>query len=166
MDQLRNRIWTELTQSKHNIEYASIYSDVQRARIRLFNMLVLVFSTGGVMGWKLWDNLPVLACVIVALISLARLIQPQVIMDNKLLKNLDDIHRFYVDYFNQLEKLWFEFEYGRISENDIQDQFYKLKQLESDLNPIVAETIRSKPKRIVKICKKNSDEYFNQVFKQ
>lgn len=165
MNPLRNRIWSELTQSKHNTEFASMYSDIQRARIRIFNIVVLVFSTGGVMGWKLWDSIPTISCVVIAVISLARLVQPQIVMDNKMLKNLDDINRFYVDYFNQLEKLWFDFESEKLSEDEAQNQFYILKRLESDINPIVSETIRSKPKRIVKVCKKNSDEYFKQVFK-
>lgn len=165
MSALRNRIWSELTQSKHNIEFASIYCDIQRKRIRIFNLVVLIFSSGGVMGWKLWDNLPTIACVIIAAISLIRLAQPQIIMDNKMLKNLDDIHRFYVDYFNQLEALWFNFESEKLKDDEAQTEFYRLKQLESDINPMVAETIRSKPKRIVRICKKHSDEYFNQVFK-
>lgn len=164
MATLRNRIWSELTQSKHNVEFASAYSDGQRSRIRFFNLVILVFSTGGIMGWKIWDSLPLVACVIIASASLLRLIQPQLIMDDKLLKKLDDVHRFYVDYFNQLEQLWLDFEADRISNEDAQTRFYNLKNLESDINSIVSEVIRNKPKRIVKKCKVNSDTYFKQIF--
>lgn len=161
---MRNRIWTELTQSKHNIEFTSLYSDRQRFILRIFNMGILAFSSAGIMGWKIWDNLPLIACVIIAGISLLRLLQPQLIMNEKQLKNLDDIHRFYADYYNRIEKLWYDFESNRINEEQATNAFFKLKKLETDINPIIAETIRSKPKGIVKKCKKNSDEYFNQVF--
>lgn len=161
---MRNRIWTELAQSKHNIEFTSLYSDRQRFILRIFNMGILAFSSAGIMGWKIWDNLPLIACVIIAGISLLRLLQPQLIMNEKQLKNLDDIHRFYADYYNRIEKLWYDFESNRINEEQATNAFFKLKKLETDINPIIAETIRSKPKGIVKKCKKNSDEYFNQVF--
>lgn len=164
MTTLRNRIWAELTQSKHNIEFVSAYSDEQRFRLRIFNIVVLVFSAGGIMGWRVWDNFPLIACSIIALVSLLRLIQPQLIMDEKLLKKLDDVHRFYVDYFNQLEQLWLDYESDRTLSEDAQIRFYDLKSLESDIHPIVSEVIRTKPKRIVKKCKATSDTYFKQIF--
>ncbi|MEA3446276.1 MAG: hypothetical protein U9R19_16275 [Bacteroidota bacterium] len=49
---MRNRIWTELTQAKHNIEFATLHSDQQRLVLRVFNIGVLAFSSAGIMGWK------------------------------------------------------------------------------------------------------------------
>jgi hypothetical protein len=161
---MRNRIWAELTQSKHNIEFTSSYSDRQRFILRIFNMGILAFSSAGIMGWKIWENLPLIACIVIAGISLLRLLQPHLIMNEKQLKNLDDIHRFYADYYNRIEKLWYDFDSNRITEEQATNAFFKLKKLETDINPIIAETIRSKPKGIVKKCKKNTDEYFKQVF--
>ena len=161
---MRNRIWAELTQSKHNIEFTSTYSDRQRFVLRIFNMGILAFSSAGIMGWKIWENLPLIACIVIAGISLLKLFQPHLIMNEKQLKNLDDIHRFYADYHNRIEKLWYDFDSNRITEEQATNAFFKLKKLETNINPIIAETIRSKPKGIVKKCKKNSDEYFKQVF--
>lgn len=161
---MRNRIWTELTQAKHNIEFATLYSDQQRLVLRGFNMGILVFSSAGIMGWKVWEHLPVIACGIIAAVSLIRLLQPHLIMNEKQLRNLDDIHRFYSDYYNDIERLWFDFESERVTEEEATNSFFELKKKETEINPIIAETIRSKPKRIVKKCKMHSDQYFNQVF--
>src|SRR5690606_11719661 len=161
---MRNRIWAELTQSKHNIEFTSTYSDRQRFILRIFNMGILAFSSAGIMGWKIWENLPLIACIVIAGISLLRLLQPHLIMNEKQLKNLDDIHRFYADYYNRIEKLWYDFDSDRITDEQATKAFYKLKKLETDINPIIAQTIRSKPKGIIKKCKKNTDEYFKLVF--
>ncbi|MCG8719667.1 hypothetical protein [Tenacibaculum finnmarkense] len=116
------------------------------------------------MGWKIWKDLPLIACILIAGISLLKLLQPHLIMNEKQLKNLDDIHKFYADYYNKIEKLWYQFDSNRITEEQATNAFFKLKKLETDINPIIADTIRSKPKGIVKRCKKNTDEYFNQVF--
>ena len=127
-------------------------------------MTVLIFSSAGIMGWKFWDNLPLIACIIIACISLLKLLQPHLIMNEKQLKNLDDIQRFYSDYYNKIEKLWYDFESDRITEEEATNIFFTLKSLEIDINPIVSETIKSKPKKIIQKCKKNSDEYFEQIF--
>ena len=132
--------------------------------LRIFNIGILAFSSAGIMGWKIWGNLPLIACIVISVISLLRLLQPHLIMNEKQLKNLDDIHRFYADYHNRIEKLWYDFDSNRITEEQATNAFFKLKKLETNINPIIAETIRSKPKGIVKKCKKNSDEYFKQVF--
>jgi len=161
---MRNRIWAELTQAKHNIEFATLYSDQQRFVLRVFNIGVLAFSSAGIMGWKVWQHMPLVACIIIALVSLLRLLQPHLIMNEKQLKNLDDIHRFYADYYNQIEKLWYDYDSNRLTEEQVTEHFFELKQQETDINSIIAETIRSKPKRIVKKCKLHSDEYFKQVF--
>lgn len=161
---MRNRIWTEITQSKHNIEFTSLYTDRQRLLLRIFNLGVLAFSSSGIMGWGIWDKLPLIACVIIALISLLRLLQPHFIMNEKQLKNLDDIHRFYTDYYNRVEKLWYDFEADRVTEEQATKDFFKLKKLETNINPIIAETIRDKPKSITKKAKQYSDDYFKQVF--
>ena len=40
---MRNRIWTEMTQAKHNEEFASLYAERQRKVLRYFNIGVLIF---------------------------------------------------------------------------------------------------------------------------
>lgn len=161
---MRNRIWTELTQAKHNIEFATLYADQQRAVLRIFNIGILAFSSAGIMGWKIWENLPLIACIIIASVSLLRLLQPHIIMHEKQIKNLDDIHRFYSEFYNDIEKLWYDFEAERISEEQATNIFFDLKKREMEINPIIADTIRNKPKRIVSKCKLYSDQYFKQVF--
>lgn len=161
---MRDRIWTELTQSKHNIEFTTLYSDRQRFILRVFNMGILAFSSAGIMGWKIWDDIPLIACIIITLISLIRLLQPHLVMNEKQIKNLDDIHKFYVGYYNKLEKLWFDSESNRINEIQATKSFFRIKKTETDINLIIAETIRRKPKTILKKAKKNTDCYFNQVF--
>lgn len=161
---MRNRIWTELTQAKHSAEFASLYSDRQRVILRIFNIGILAFSSAGIMGWKLWQHLPLIACIIIALVSLLRLIQPHIIMSEKQLKNLDEIQRFYSDYFNDLERLWFDFEKDRLTEEEATNRFFELKKNETAINPMIADTIRSKPKGLTNKSKVYSDQYFSQVF--
>lgn len=161
---MRDRIWTELTQAKHSKEFSALYADKQRTILRYFNIGVLIFSTSGVMGWKLWNELPLISCIIIAGVSLLRLIQPHIIMSEKMISNIDSIHKFYIEYYNNLEQLWYEFESDIINETEASKKFFKLKSLEAKMNQTINDTIRSKPKKLVKQAKIYSDQYFNQVF--
>jgi hypothetical protein len=161
---MRDRLWTELTQAKFNIEFAALYAFRQRLVLRYFNICVLIFSTGGIMGWSVWDKIPLIACIIIAMVSLLRLIQPHIIMSEKQIINLDAINEFYFDYFNKLEKLWFDFENNSIDEEATKIEFYEIKNSESEINLIVNDNIKTKPKSLVNKAKLYSDQYFKQSF--
>lgn len=161
---MRNRIWTELTQSKFNEEFTSLYIDRQRMLLRYFNIGILIFSTGGAMGWSIWDKIPTVACVIIAAVSILRLIQPQLIMSEKQISNLDTIQKFYADYYNRLEKLWFDLEKDVKDELQGSDIFFEIKQTELEINPLINEVIRTKPQKIVKKASDNAISYLNKVF--
>lgn len=161
---MRDRIWNELTKAKFNSEFASIYADKQRTSLRYFNICILVFSSGGVMGWAVWKELPLLSCSIIAGISLLRLLQPHLIMNDKQITNLDNINGFYFNYYNKLERLWFDLEHNTLDNEACKNCFFEIKQSEDSVNQLVNETIRTKPKKLVAEAKSNSDTYFKLTF--
>lgn len=161
---MRDRIWTELTQAKHNEEFASVYADQQRINLKWFNMGVLVFSTGGVMGWTIWSSFPLIACIIIATVSLLRLLQPHIIMTEKQISNIDIICKFYFCYYNKLERLWFDNEHKSIDTEAVKAKFFEIKDTESDVASLVNETIRTKPKRLVNKAGQNSITYLKRTF--
>ncbi|MEI7503363.1 MAG: hypothetical protein WCI31_06160 [Prolixibacteraceae bacterium] len=161
---MRDRIWTELTQAKFNVVFAGLYAERQRMVLRYFNISMLVFSAGGVVGWKIWDNVPFYACILIGIISLFRLVSPQLIMSEKQILNLDAISSFYFNYYNLLERLWFDNEDESMDRDSIKVTFFKIKESEADINGIVNDTLRSKPKTLISKAKVISDNYFKSTF--
>lgn len=161
---MRNRLWVELTQARYSIEYVGLYSDLQRKWLRYFNVGVLVFSTGGVMGWKVWEGFPVVVCVIIAGVSLLRLVQPHLIVTDKMLNQLDRAKSFYTCYYNELEKLWFDFDADRVSEEEATTAFYKIKDGEMEIGSLIVEALRSEPKKVVSKAKRHCDDFFKYSF--
>lgn len=161
---MRDRLWAEIIQWKFNIEYITLFSDRQRWRIRFFNILILAFSSSGIMGWTIWENFPLIACSIIALISLLRYMRPVLTMDNDQLSKLDTIHKYYIDNYNNLEQLWFEFQEENLTEKEVCEKFYEIKGTESEVMIIISDTLNSKPKRLAKKAKEASDDYFKRVF--
>lgn len=161
---MRSRLWSEMTQARYSVEYVSLYADIQRQWLRYFNIGMLVFSTGGVMGWKVWDTVPVISCAIIAGVSLLRLIQPHLIVTDKMLNQLDRTKSFYTAYYNDLEKLWFDYEAGRVTEEQALKAFYKIKDGEKEIGSQISEALRSEPKSVVNKAKKLCDDFFKQAF--
>lgn len=162
---MRNRIWNELTTAKFNSEFTMLYEVRQRKFLRFFNIIILIFSSGGVLGWPFWESLPGIVCIIVCLVSLFKLIQPQIIMSDIQILNLSNIGMFYNNYYNQIERIWFDYEDGTINSDQAKRKLYKLKREEESIIPKISDVIKNQPKGVVKKATTYTDNYFRINFK-
>lgn len=161
---MRNRLWNELCQAKHNSRYCIFLLAYRRKIVNWFTIVILLFSSAGIMGWPFWDQLPLFSCVIISVIQLLRLLQPHFMPTERQLDKLDNVVDFYFDYYNKLEKLWFDYENDRKSEEDVQTEFYEIKDLEKPINKIINEIVKSTNKNIQQKCDYEVRDYINKVF--
>jgi hypothetical protein len=161
---MRERLWYELGQVKHNHFYCVNLLARQRRILNLFNIIILVFSSAGIMGWAFWQQIPLIACIIVALISLLKLISPHIIPTEKQIEKLDYIVDFYFDYYNKLEKSWFDYYNERIDDKQVQDLFYELKDTERGVSKSVNEIIKTTNKKILIKANSETTNYLKQTF--
>ena len=162
---MTERIWYELGQIKHNQLYCLYLLLRQKIILNIFNIVILVFSSAGIMGWKIWDDFSFIACIIIAVISLLKLISPHIIPSEKQIEKLNSVTDFYFDYFNKIEQLWFDHYNDRINDEEAQTNFYELKNTERDTNKTVNEIIKSTNNRIYKKTDKETRDYLRQIFK-
>jgi len=161
---MRNRLWYELEQVKFQEIYAAKLIGHYNFLLNFFNMVIAMFSSIGILGWKFWDNIPLVACIIVFTISLLKLILPNIIPSEKQIGKYIKIASFYSDFLLKLEQIWFDFEEKRINEKELQDKFYELKKSELEIEKMINE-IHKKPNRyIAKKAKKEKEIYFNNIF--
>ena len=75
---MRTRIWNEITKSKHDIEYLRVYSRFQGNLARWINIMILLFSTTGILGWSIWKdpNLAGIACSLTGGMTLVKMVSP------------------------------------------------------------------------------------------
>ncbi|HEY1019278.1 MAG TPA: hypothetical protein VGE25_09785 [Sediminibacterium sp.] len=161
---MRNRLWYELTQAKHNETYICLIVAQQRRLLNFFNVIITVFSSAGVMGWKMWDKLPVIACIIIALISLGKLIQPHVLPSEKQIEKLDKANDFYFNFYLKLEEIWFDHECERLTDYEMQRKFHNLKQTEREVNLELNQIHKKINRNIEKMTKLECDKFFLKAF--
>ena len=117
------------------------------------------------MGWKFWEGFPVIACVIVASISLAKAIESHIIPSDKHIQKLDKVSDFYYDFFLKFQQAWFDYENGKLNDEDAMKVYQNLKQLEREINKIVNEVHKKANNKIALQAKERCDEYFKEMYK-
>jgi predicted metallo-beta-lactamase superfamily hydrolase len=127
-------------------------------------MTILAFSSAGVMGWAIWKDVPLVSCVLVAGISLLRLLSPHLIPSEKQIDKLDQVIDFYCDYYNKMEQLWLNHYNERLTDQEAQKAFYKLKDTERTINKTVNEIVKSTNKKIFAKTETECINYFKRTF--
>lgn len=161
---MRERLWHELGQVKHNHFYCCFLLARQRRLLNYFNMTVLAFSSAGIMGWGFWKETPLIACIIVAIISLLKLLSPHIVPSEKQIDKLDQVTDFYFGYFNKLEQLWFDHFNYRLTDLETQVKFYDLKNTERDINKTVNEIVKTTIKKIHTRADLETRNYLQRTF--
>ena len=162
---MRERLWNEIGQTKHNHFYCCYLLARHRRVLSYFNMAVLAFSSAGIMGWALWREFPLISCIIVSGISLLKLLSPHFIPSEKGIDKLDQVTDFYFDYYNKMEQLWLNHYNYRLTDEEAQTEFYALKGTERDINKTVNEIVKSTNKDIYKRADQETRNYLTRNFK-
>ncbi len=133
---MREKIWYEFVHYKYGDEYLVLYIDRLRLLRKTTNMLVIIFSTSGIFSWKLWAFFPVLTSALIAIIQLFRLIENQIIPNDKDLEQVALLRNMYHEYSNLLEHLWIEYNRNELSEKEASDQFFNLRKTEQEIKAL------------------------------
>ena len=168
---VRQRIWEELRFAKASIICLQRYTDKSRKKSRIFNSLVILFaSTGAISGaFKQWD-ISIVASSLVAVSTILKTLMPNFLNSEKELSDLDRLMDFYSVYFNDLEKLWYsnenrnEEESHCITESEIMERFFNLKNNESDKFSALNRGVRTISKKEMKAINEEAREYVSRVY--
>ncbi|MCP9769968.1 hypothetical protein EGI22_18850 [Lacihabitans sp. LS3-19] len=159
-----HRIWLELSQAKKNEIFASLLAMRQRKYLNWFNIFIIATSTTGAMSWKVWDIAPVIASAIIAISSLLKQMQNNIIFDEDKISKLIAIQNFYSEYYNKLERLFYNYYNNKITEFESAEKFYEIKDSESEINQTVNETIIEHPKKITEQSEREMQNYLTNLF--
>ena len=161
---MRTRIWNELCQVKHNQYYCTFLLGRQKRLLNYFNIMILVFSSGGVMGFSLWKTFPLLSCFIISFFQILRLIQSNLVPSEKQIEKLEQVVNFYFDHFNLLEQQWFDCYHNRCNEQELQEKFFKLKSTEKEINIKLNEIVKRSIKAIRMKATEETANYLHQTY--
>jgi hypothetical protein len=163
---IRSRIWYELCQAKHNHLYCMLLMNYQKRWLNNVNIIILAFSSEGIIGWPIWKQgiLAVIACVIIAVIQILKLIQSHIVPSERQIEKLEKVVKYYTTYYNQIEQVWLDCFNNRCSEVDSQTKFYEIKKTEDDISLTTYEVIKRTNRGVKKLAGIETRNYLKQVF--
>ena len=151
-----------MVHTKYGDNYLALYLNRQKFIKKWYNILILVFSTSGVLGWTVWSYFPVIACGLIAFMQIITLIEKHIIPSDKDIDDVSKLRNKYISYFNRLEKLWKDYRSKQLDEKQANEQFYALRQFNANIEAIDNKLNIQEIKRLKLKADKQTNNYFNQ----
>jgi hypothetical protein len=162
---MRTRIWIELAETRFHANFLSALTRRNLLISKYVNIFFLALSTsGGIMGWGIWQSYTSVACIILAAISLFKLISPEIMPSEKRINNLHKLHDYYCQKLQELDELWMDVNSGSYTEREIFNKFSSIVQKDRGINQLVNDTILYKPKKLMAAAKQRTDLYLNKHY--
>jgi hypothetical protein len=131
---MREQIWYELLNIKYGEFYLSKYISFHQQCRKYVNVITLIISLSGVLGWKFFEGYVWVALALISVLQLFLLIESQLIHSEKEIEQFLSLRSMYTKYSTKLEKLWYEFYRDQIKESDASKIFFEYKV--TDWEPI------------------------------
>lgn len=127
---MTNKIWYEMTNIKFGEIYLTKYLGFQRSLKKGFQIMTLIVSLSGILGWKYFEDYVWIAFILIAIVQLLLLIENQIIRSDKEIEEISNLRMMYTRYFNKLEILWTKYQYDQIKDKKALKQYFELRQFD------------------------------------
>lgn len=119
---------------KYGEIYISLYLTRQRQIRKWVKILLIVFSSAGIMSWKVWELAPLFSGVVTSLFQLFSLVENHVFLTESQLEELNELSYKYTNLFYEVELLWQNLEDKSLNIEEIKSKFYSLRKLKNEIN--------------------------------
>lgn len=160
---MRERVWYEFVHSKFGESYLALYINKQKSRKKWFKIITLIFSTSGILGWKLWDYAPIVACGIISIMQVINLVENEIILSETEIDKICTLRNRYVQYTNQLEKLFIDSKTK--AEKEIKELFYEYRKLGEEIEALDNDLHIQQIKSLISKANSQTRTYLNQYHK-
>lgn len=123
-----NQLWYKMLDIKYGEIYLSKYIQRQHFLKKIFQIMILIVSASGILGWKYFEDYAWLAFLLICVMQIFLLIKNQLIFSEKEMEYLTQLKMGYTKYNIKLEKLWAEYFRHKKEEDDVLDLFYKFQE--------------------------------------
>lgn len=160
---MTNKIWYEMVNMKYGEKYLTKYLGLQRTLKKSFQIMTLIISVSGILGWKYFEDYAWIAFILIMIMQLLLLIENQLIRSDKEIEDISNLRMMYTKYFNKLERLWTDFHYDRINENNAIDKYFEFR--ESDWEKIEELDCKLNIKRYKRLMDATEQETNDYIIK-
>ncbi|MFA7380771.1 MAG: hypothetical protein WC150_09930 [Bacteroidia bacterium] len=133
---MKDKIWYEFLHTKHGDDYLVLYLGRLKRTRKIINILTIVFSTTGIFSWKIWLYLPSVTSGVIALIQIFKLLENQFVVTDKDIEQVSILRNMYFEHWNNVEKLWIEYQSKEITEKQATARFFALRKFAKSIEAL------------------------------
>ena len=158
------KLWYEFVHTKYGDCYLSLYLSRQNSIRKWVKILTLIFSTSGILGWRIWKQPEVteVSCILIAIVQLFHLIENQIVRSDSEIAKIIELRALYFKQCNKLEQLWIEFRAGRLDEKPVADEFFKLRDEAAKIEKLDDNLNIKQRKKLMNKAHKQTINYISQ----
>lgn len=127
---MREKIWYELVDLKFGENYLIEYLSFQKSLRKGIQIITVIVSGSGVLGWKYFENYTWIAFLLILLMQTLLLIQNQLIRSEKEIEEISELRMMYTKYFGKIEKLWNDFHEDGMENKIASQYFFELRDID------------------------------------
>lgn len=142
-ERIKNIVWTELTYSCYWEQYISRYIGYKYDRNKLYSIVTIILSSISAFfislskeeySWATWVGM---ACiVIVPIIQIVNNSQKHVMMDVETASSMLKLRSMYIEYYNDLARLYLDIDDLNLNNEEIKDRYFKLRDSARDIEKL------------------------------
>jgi hypothetical protein len=159
---MREKLWYEFVHTKYGDCYLCHYLSAQQDLRKWVKILTLLFSTSGILGWTIWKGAPVVSCILVAIVQLFHLVENQVILSEADISKIAELRTLYLKKCNKIEKLWVDHNAGRMTEEQVSEAFFKLREDAVKIESLDNKLNIKKRKKLMEKADQETKNYISQ----
>lgn len=161
---MQERYWKKLTDKRYRLIYINEYYDQSVWLQRMINIFLAITSSGAIAAWAVWKEYPVLWAGIIATAQVLTAIKPYLPFE----KRIEGIYEMMMQMTlicNEVESKWYYVANGSLSEEDINDLYYKYEKRWSEIETkyLKGDSIPADA-RIAHIANAKKERYFQNQF--
>lgn len=155
-------IWEELCEVVFYNFYLIEFIESKRKLLNIINVLALIFTISGILGWYKFPQQYKFWAVSIIFIQMVNFYRNKFIVSSEELVTLDIIRNFYQERQVELEKLWHDFYNDKIDEDQTDKKFRLMQNKEINTLKIYNHKKVKDIKKLNGIASMKKDNYLNR----
>lgn len=161
---LLNKIWMELKLSHSIVLYGRLFIDQQKKHNKIYDAIIIIFSSGGAIGTLLSNYFPIIATIIISILSLLKQTSSLILIKNEDIMKMNNLVGDYDKYFSQIQALFEQLKANKIDDEKAQRIYLKLYEGFSKERICISELYGKINKKLEHKAMQQSDQYLRQTY--
>ena len=123
-----DKIWYKMLDIKFGEIYLKKYLTLQKSLRKIFQIMILIVSSSGILGWKFFEKYAWVAFLLISIMQVFLLIKNQLVFSEKEMGQLAKLRMLYASYNNKLEKVWSEYYRRKTDEDEALSVFFDYRE--------------------------------------